>query len=145
MVSRSSKDFDAREALLSISEKEQDPRPSRNRGRNLLLLLIPTSVFALVTGIIIGALLPKFHSRRATDLPHPPGAVHQIWQHNLSYSQKPTPESEEAWNSIIPLGRGFIHHERLAPFISNIAVFHQLHCLVRLPPMFLFQASMIFP
>ena len=27
-------------------------------------------------------------------------------------------------------GRGFIHHPQLAPFISNIAAFHQLHCLV---------------
>ena len=52
------------------------------------------------------------------------------WEHNLTFTQKPTPESEAAWNSIVPVGRGFIHHPELAPFISNIAVFHQLHCLV---------------
>ena len=37
----------------------------------------------------------------------------------------------------IAVGRGFVHHPQLAPFISNIAVFHQLHCLVstRHPPL----------
>ena len=30
------------------------------------------------------------------------------------------------------VGRGFVHQPSIAPFISNIAVFHQLHCLVRL-------------
>ncbi len=30
------------------------------------------------------------------------------------------------------VGRGFVHHPEVAPFISGIAVFHQLHCLVRL-------------
>ncbi|KAM0803847.1 hypothetical protein BDR22DRAFT_787895, partial [Usnea florida] len=59
----------------------------------------------------------------------PPGTIHQVWQHNLTFSQKPTPESERAWGSIIPVGRGFIHDKKLAPFISNIAVYHQLHCL----------------
>ena len=30
------------------------------------------------------------------------------------------------------VGRGFVHQPNIAPFISNIAVFHQLLCLVRL-------------
>lgn len=82
----------------------------------------------------------------------PQGNVKTVWEHNLTFSQRPTPESEAAWSSIIPgifkvipcytdkrsslmytankVGRGFIHHPEMAPFISNIAVFHQLHCLV---------------
>ncbi|OKL61820.1 hypothetical protein UA08_03024 [Talaromyces atroroseus] len=59
----------------------------------------------------------------------PPGTVHQVWEHNLTFSQRPTPESEAAWDSLIPVGRGFVHHPQLAPFVANIAVFHQLHCL----------------
>ncbi|KAI0867572.1 hypothetical protein GGS24DRAFT_515175 [Hypoxylon argillaceum] len=62
-------------------------------------------------------------------LPLPAGSLHTSWQHNLTFTQIPSPSSEAAWNSIIPIGRGFVHHSQLAPFISNIAVFHQLHCL----------------
>ena len=78
----------------------------------------------------------------------PFGAVSEVWQHDLTFSQRPTPDSELAWSSLIPgelpppspspalfltgqVGRGFVHHPEIAPFISNIAVFHQLHCLVR--------------
>jgi hypothetical protein len=28
------------------------------------------------------------------------------------------------------VGRGFVHHEEVAPFISGVATFHQIHCLV---------------
>ncbi|KAJ5245944.1 hypothetical protein N7468_000927 [Penicillium chermesinum] len=49
-----------------------------------------------------------------------------------SSSQDGLLRSEEAWNALMPIGRGFVHHPHLAPFISGIAVFHQLHCLVRI-------------
>lgn len=62
----------------------------------------------------------------------PPGDFKTKWEHNLTFTQKPDAESEAVWSSIIPVGRGFIHHPQLAPFVSNIAVFHQLHCLVSL-------------
>ncbi|KAF2653495.1 hypothetical protein K491DRAFT_602680, partial [Lophiostoma macrostomum CBS 122681] len=61
----------------------------------------------------------------------PPGSVEQVWELNSTFIQRPTPESEAAWNSLVPVGRGFVHHDELAPFISNIAVFHQLHCLAK--------------
>ncbi|KAH8594376.1 hypothetical protein B0O99DRAFT_513848, partial [Bisporella sp. PMI_857] len=54
-------------------------------------------------------------------LPAPEGTVTEIWYHNLSFSGQPTPESEAAWSSIVPVGRGFVHHPEIAPFISNIA------------------------
>ncbi|KAF1969963.1 hypothetical protein BU23DRAFT_475151, partial [Bimuria novae-zelandiae CBS 107.79] len=59
----------------------------------------------------------------------PPGDIVKQFHHNLTFTQKPSPESEAAWSSIIPVGRGFITHPQLAPFISNIALYHQLHCL----------------
>lgn len=61
----------------------------------------------------------------------PAGNTIRYWQHNLTFSQAPTSESEAAWNSMVPLGRGFIHQPTIAPFISNIAAFHELHCLVQ--------------
>ncbi|KAA8570731.1 hypothetical protein EYC84_000126 [Monilinia fructicola] len=51
----------------------------------------------------------------------PDGNITQIWQHNLTFSQAPTAESEAAWDSYVPPGRGFIHQPDIAPFISNIA------------------------
>ncbi|KAI0855709.1 hypothetical protein F4860DRAFT_495537 [Xylaria cubensis] len=90
-------------------------------------------VFAVMISLMIGYLLGLSRSLETNTvnygLPLPPGSLHTRWQHNLTFTQMPSPSSETAWNSIIPTGRGFVHHSQLAPFISNIAVFHQLHCL----------------
>ncbi|PQE29900.1 Tat pathway signal sequence protein [Rutstroemia sp. NJR-2017a WRK4] len=34
---------------------------------------------------------------------------------------KPTPQSEAAWASLIPVGRGFVHHPKVAPYKNSIA------------------------
>ncbi|TGJ84799.1 hypothetical protein E0Z10_g3945 [Xylaria hypoxylon] len=36
---------------------------------------------------------------------------------------------ESAWDKLIPDGLGYVKHPTLAPELSVIAVFHQLHCL----------------
>ncbi|EED16369.1 conserved hypothetical protein [Talaromyces stipitatus ATCC 10500] len=59
----------------------------------------------------------------------PPGTIHQVWEHQPIFSQDLTPESEAAWSSVIPIGRGFVYHPQVTPVVANIAVFHQLHCL----------------
>jgi hypothetical protein len=64
--------------------------------------------------------------------PVPPGSVLTKWHHNLTFTQKPDKNSEAAWGSLIPVGRGFITHPHIAAETSNIAVFHQIHCLVSL-------------
>ena len=128
-------DLSAKEALLAPSQQEPERPLSQNHILSQPCLHILTFTLALVAGVLIGTQLSHVHSENHTGLPDPPGFVHQVWQHNLTFSQKPTLESERAWSSIIPVGRGFIHHQEVAPFISNIAVFHQLHCLVRPPPL----------
>ena len=138
-------DLFAKEALLSPSQQEANHPISQNHILCQPFLHILTFILALIAGILIGSQLPHVHSESHAGLPDPPGFVHQVWQHNLTFSQKPTPESERAWGSIIPVGRGFIHHEEVAPFISNIAVFHQLHCLVRPPPPSLPHAVIVVP
>ncbi|KAF2197122.1 hypothetical protein GQ43DRAFT_496994, partial [Delitschia confertaspora ATCC 74209] len=57
------------------------------------------------------------------------GDLMQTWEPNNTFSSHPTPESEAAWQSLIPEGRGFITHPILAPHGKSIAVFHELHCL----------------
>ncbi|KAE8418450.1 hypothetical protein BDV36DRAFT_295094 [Aspergillus pseudocaelatus] len=145
----------------------------RTRTGAVIIQVIVTSTIALTLGLIIGQRLsvnkwdglirekriPLIQQMRNGNILSPSiilvpqGNVKTVWEHNLTFSQRPTPESEAAWSSIIPgkfkvipcyidkhgsliymgggkqVGRGFIHHPEIAPFISNIAVFHQLHCL----------------
>jgi len=54
-----------------------------------------------------------------------------VWRENTTFSQSPTPESERAWDDWIPMGRGFVIHDTLAPKCQkSVSVFHELHCLV---------------
>ncbi|MCJ1446042.1 MAG: hypothetical protein MMC23_006547 [Stictis urceolatum] len=59
----------------------------------------------------------------------PDGTITEVWWENKTFAQSPNILSEQAWDELVPVGKGFIHHPELAPFISNLAVFHQLHCL----------------
>ncbi|KAE8314739.1 hypothetical protein BDV41DRAFT_575395 [Aspergillus transmontanensis] len=109
---------------------DSSPIPNRTSSRTrtgaVIIQVIVTFTIALTLGLITGQ---RLSINKWDGLLLPQGNIKTIWEHNLTFSQRPTPESEAAWNSIIPVGRGFIHHPEIAPFISNIAVFHQLHCL----------------
>jgi hypothetical protein len=39
-------------------------------------------------------------------------------------------DSERAWKSLFPIGRGFVLHPELAKEEKTVSVFHELHCLV---------------
>lgn len=117
--------------------------------RNLVTDIVAIVLTATI-GLLLGGLIGRAHgpARRqhgllsmslgdcmkdfllADTLAVPSGDENHYFYHNLTFTERPSDESERAWASIIPVGRGFIHHEPLAPTISNIAVFHQLHCLV---------------
>ena len=134
-------DVEAKESLLVEAERDsfQNHRSgSRTQLLKQLRSIIPVFAIALSIGVVIGFLLRPFDSpagrKIPSGLPAPAGFIHEVWQHNVTFSQKPCPESEAAWDSLVPTGRGFVHHEPEAPFISNIAVFHQLHCLVGIDP-----------
>lgn len=91
--------------------------------------------------------------------PAPGGTVTQIWTYNRTFSNPPSKDTDAAWKSIFPRefkarlmvqnirqskerkltartkgGRGFFSHPSLHVNISGIAVFHELHCLVRKRP-----------
>ncbi|KAF2496999.1 hypothetical protein BU16DRAFT_617031 [Lophium mytilinum] len=110
----------------SLSERELHHELRRNPNATLIILLIVTAVVASTLGFYAGR-----NSIKATDegLLLPPGKVHQVWHHNETFSQKPTPQSEAAWNSLAPIGRGFVYHPVVSPIVSGITVFHQLHCV----------------
>jgi hypothetical protein len=55
-----------------------------------------------------------------------------FWSENASFAAEPSVETQKTWDSIMPQGRGFIKHPKLAKDgeVKAIAVFHQIHCLV---------------
>jgi hypothetical protein len=63
---------------------------------------------------------------------------------NKLYSDRPTPETDKAWDDLLPPGRGFVFVEDWKNYdmpegedtpwgtIYSVAVFHQMHCLGQL-------------
>ncbi|KAH6870170.1 hypothetical protein BKA58DRAFT_439723 [Alternaria rosae] len=52
-----------------------------------------------------------------------------VWSLNESFAGGLSMETEKMWESLIPLGRAFVIHPKLAKEIKSISVFHELHCL----------------
>lgn len=52
------------------------------------------------------------------------------FEHNETFSKAPSTLTNKAWEAIFPDGHGFMKHPELAPQLSVLAVYHQLHCLV---------------
>lgn len=55
-----------------------------------------------------------------------------VWQQNDTFAQEPSAITEKAWADLIPKGRGFVKHPKLAKELKSVSVFHEIHCLVRL-------------
>ena len=71
-------------------------------------------------------------------LPAPYGSPHRriekvVWSLNESFAGEPSAETEKMWKSLIPKGRAFVQHPKLAKEIKSMSVFHELHCLVSPP------------
>ncbi|KAL4865663.1 hypothetical protein BDV12DRAFT_210975 [Aspergillus spectabilis] len=128
VLSQSSKELPYQRPPVSMQREPHGP-PSLhgiNSYTTVIVQIVVTFSVALIVGYVLGR--ASFPQRQDGFL-LPQGTLETIWYHNTTFSQRPAPESETAWNSLVPVGRGFVHHPEIAPFISNIAVFHQLHCL----------------
>ncbi|TEY77425.1 hypothetical protein BOTCAL_0055g00330 [Botryotinia calthae] len=108
-------------------EGEMSRIPLRNRGWVQILVLGFLSLVFLGMGIVVGGRVPG--EERRWGLLAPPGSMKETWYPNTTFSMKPTPESEAAWGSLLPVGRGFIYRPDIAPIVKSVSVFHQLHCL----------------
>ncbi|PVH96580.1 hypothetical protein DM02DRAFT_617124 [Periconia macrospinosa] len=49
--------------------------------------------------------------------------------YNRTYAERPSPETDAAWESIFPPKGGFFSDSIIAPTGASLAVYHQLHCL----------------
>jgi len=90
---------------------------------------ISALTITLFIGFLLGRLPSSSQIASLDSLLPPAGNQLETWIYNRTFSSAPTNETELAWREIFPKGRGFIHHPTLAPNISGIAVFHELHCL----------------
>lgn len=83
--------------------------------------------FMRVEYAIDGYPAPYGHSSRLTSI---------VWNANASFADEPSELTDAAWSSLIPKGRGFVIHPKLAPADGkekkgkSVSVFHELHCLV---------------
>lgn len=50
-------------------------------------------------------------------------------KYNNTFALHPSAETEAAWDSLFPKGKGFVRHEKIAPETSGLVVYHGLHCL----------------
>lgn len=103
-----------------------------------LAMMVVSFLLAGTAGFFIGLSLPQ--KRLASwSLPDTVpqvfiGLSTETFQYNESFATPPPQEGgqEPVWDSLIPNGLGYVKHPTLAPNLSVISVFHQLHCLYTL-------------
>ncbi|KAL2827693.1 hypothetical protein BJY01DRAFT_228955 [Aspergillus pseudoustus] len=108
------------------------PRDTKSPSRTRTAIHVAQTVALFAIAFVLGFVLcyVKTTQRQWEEgLLLPPGTTHRELDHDLTFSQRPNAETEKAWADIIPAGRGFIQHPKLAPAVSGLTVFHQLHCL----------------
>ncbi|KAG9185550.1 hypothetical protein G6011_06881 [Alternaria panax] len=55
-----------------------------------------------------------------------------VWQRNKTFQAPPSLDSEMAWMTLMPKGRGFIRYPKDDPMEKGMTVFHSIHCLYNL-------------
>ncbi|KAJ6036382.1 hypothetical protein N7540_000661 [Penicillium herquei] len=112
--------------------EEQTEKRFSNSSRNFLpwkiLFGIVGSLFIFGLGVVTGKSLPA-RNEVESGLLAPEGDVKVLMEYNSTFSIHPSPETEAAWESLFPKGKGFVRHETIAPETSGLAVYHALHCV----------------
>ncbi|KAK1639169.1 hypothetical protein BDP81DRAFT_480078 [Colletotrichum phormii] len=148
---------DENAGLLHSREPCDDERPTEATGRfprsQLIILTLSLSNVISIAAVLI---LVIFNGP-ASNLPETPATVvyppqpkwfppqipvKKVLHGNKLYGQPPNPESVEAWNNLLPIGRGWVtvKNETALPDLPGLnqslpehraypSVFHQLHCL----------------
>jgi len=112
-------------------------RPRRLRCRHVCIYPI-----VILLSLLVGALFSQFmRVEYAVDgypLPYgrSTGLKNVVWNINVSFADESSELTDAAWTSLIPKGRGFVIHPKLAPTDGkdkkgkSVSVFHEIHCLV---------------
>ncbi|TGO25447.1 hypothetical protein BPAE_0080g00390 [Botrytis paeoniae] len=113
-------DSDENDTRMPIKREGKTSRiPLRNRGWVQILIVAFLSLVFFGMGTALGRRFPRGEGRLGL-LP-PPGSTKETWYPNNTFSMKPTPESEAAWGSLMPAGRGFIYRPEIAPIVKSVS------------------------
>ena len=96
-------------------------------GRGILYqLIVLLVVFSL--GYLVGRHIDAtgFKSRDSIIL----RPSRELFTYNRTFTNPPSDVTNQAWADLFPARGGFLVHPTLAPNLSVVAVFHQLHCIV---------------
>ncbi|QPH12464.1 hypothetical protein C2857_004661 [Epichloe festucae Fl1] len=128
------------------------PRESSFLGLNTLKLSLLALLYALFTSALTCFAIWRFGfdcnvASRAKDdrllktpIPDFPKEI-RMFERNSTFTDPPTAENDEAWNSLLPSGRGFVFVKDgekygLKPGIDtgrgeiySVSLYHQIHCL----------------
>ncbi|TGO64536.1 hypothetical protein BOTNAR_0087g00170 [Botryotinia narcissicola] len=118
-------DSDKNDNHMPIRRGETSRTPLRNRGWVQIFIVAFLSLIFFGVGTAVGRRFPK--EERKWGLLAPPGSIKETWYPNTTFSMKPTPESEAAWGSLMPVGRGFIYRPEIAPIHGLRTSYYDLH------------------
>ncbi|CAD6567421.1 MAG: hypothetical protein ASARMPREDX12_005823 [Alectoria sarmentosa] len=103
-----------------------------------LAMILVLLLLAGTAGFFIALSLPRNRlasSSLPDTVPQVPTAFSkETFRYNESFAAPPPQAGgpEPVWDSLIPNGLGYVKHPSLAPNLSVVSVFHQLHCLYTL-------------
>jgi len=96
--------------------------------RRLVFSLLVVSVLLFVgrVGFVLG--------KRASGLENISSAlelekVARSFRYNISFTEAPSPHTDQSWRDLFPIDGGFFVHPVVAPTRATFSSFHQLHCL----------------
>lgn len=104
-----------------------------------LIVLVASAITAVSTVLLLRSYASHcYHiAPAAATIPQPhhaPSFDHQfvVFDPDKDFLGPPTPSSERAWQSLLPIGRGFVQasdREGNPPTQYSVAAFHQYHCV----------------
>ncbi|KIW07554.1 hypothetical protein, variant [Verruconis gallopava] len=138
-------DHEANDEIHETTQEYLFRRSLERKIRNLKIAvgLLSVCIFGLL--LLQGPYAYQKSRSRLIPSPVPPlTTTRVVFEKDELYARRPDPESDAAWDALLPPGRGFVfipnpHEYGLPPGeatpygdIYSIAVFHQLHCLGQL-------------
>jgi hypothetical protein len=116
-------------------ETQSSPSSFHYRTRRIVKAIrLPQWVYMVLASAVlisIGFALGQKYSRHDflfTSLLHL-DTQKRVFKHLPVWGDKPSNQSDDLWNTLMPKRGGFFNHPKIAPERSAYAVFHQLHCL----------------
>jgi len=113
---------------LPTTHMQPQPQPLKMNRLAYTIKLVCCSVGFLLVGFFLGQSFAQKGSKFSSTLALP--FEPHLFKYERLFGEKPSNDSNSAWDELFPKRGGFFSHPKIAPQRSAYAVFHQLHCLV---------------